>query len=97
MMTVFMVCAVVLTASVVTAVVFIVRTMIQVRRTASEAEALMKSINYEAEKVKVFTNNVTGFVEGVLNSPWLRFGTLASGIVTSVVSGLKRGKQSDRK
>lgn len=93
MMTVFLFCAVVLTVSAVVATVFIVRTMIQVKRTAAEAETLLKSVNYEATRVKTFTENVAGFIEGTLNSPWLKFGTMASCIVSSVVSGIKRGRQ----
>lgn len=93
MNTVLSVCAVSFTAAIIVAVVFFIRTMIQVRRTASEAELLLKNINYEANKVKSFTDNVTGFVENVINSPWLRFGTMASSMASSFFSGLKKGKK----
>lgn len=79
-----------LTAAVVTGVVFLVRTMIQVRRTAMEAETLLKSLNYEADKVKSFTESFTGIVGGLINSPWLKFGTLASSVATGIFAGLRR-------
>ncbi|MFH1368565.1 MAG: hypothetical protein ABII64_05510 [Elusimicrobiota bacterium] len=92
MNTVLMTCVVTLTVAIVVAVVFFVKTMIQVRRTAGEAETLLKTFNYEADRVKSFTENVTGFVENAINSPWLRFGSVASTIVSGIVGGLRKGK-----
>jgi hypothetical protein len=79
-----------LTAAVVVAVVFMVRTMIQVRKTAKEAETLLNSLNYETNKVKAFTETFTSFVGNFINSPWLKFGTLASSVATGIFAGLRK-------
>jgi len=94
---VLLICIVVITASIVVAVVFLVRTLIQVRKTAREAEMLLNSVNYEANKVKTFTDNVMGFVEILMNSPWLRVGTAASSIVGGIFTALKRKKAASEK
>lgn len=97
MNTVLLICIIVLTASIVVAVVFLVRTLIQVRKTAREAEVLLNSVNYEANKVKTFSDNVMGFVETLMNSPWLRVGTAASTIVGGIFTALKKKKTGSEK
>lgn len=94
MNSVLLICIVVLTASIVVAVVFFVRTLIQVRKTAREAEILLNSVNYEANKIKVFTENVTSIAGVFMNSPWLRAGSAVSSIIGGLFTALKKKKSA---
>lgn len=80
-------CIIILTLAVVVAVVFLVQTLIQMRRTGSEAEILLKGLNEEMNMVKDLTNNVSSFVTG-FGSPWMKFGAWLA-TVASIM--LKKG------
>ena len=78
MNSVLITCIVILTIAIVVAVVFLIQTLVQMRRTAGEAEVLLKGLNEEMSMVKDLTNNVSSFVNS-FGSPWMKFGaTLAS-------------------
>jgi hypothetical protein len=76
------VCVVVLTIAVVTGVVFLIQTLIQVKRTAGQAELLMRSCNEEIGIVKSLTSNVSSVVTN-FKSPWFKVGAWAMGMASA--------------
>lgn len=82
------ICVVIITLTLVVAVVYFVQTLIQLRLTAqqvfytaSEAEKLLKSINAEASVIAGVTNSIAGFFGNAV--PYLKLGSF----FTSIVSG----------
>jgi uncharacterized protein YoxC len=85
------VCFVVLTVSVVVAVVFMVRTMLQVRRTAAEAEQLLRGLNQELAAVQTITERASSFVKQ-LSSPFGLVGGLLTGALSAWITKRKKGQ-----
>lgn len=83
------ICAICSTIAIVVATVFLVRTMIQVRRTAHEAEQLLHNLNREMDVVARITGALSGLTDK-LSSPWLRAGTWIGGLVSAVIKKHRR-------
>lgn len=81
MNSVLIVCAIVVTLAIVVAIVFVIRTLLQVQRTAREAEMLIKNLNEEISTVLRITGNISAFVDR-LSSPWVRVGSWFTGIAS---------------
>ena len=95
MITVLIVCAVTLTAAVIVAVIFLVKTLIQVDKAAREAEILLKGVNTEVSTVLNITDKISNILEA-LSSPWMKAGTFASRIISSMLMPSKRSSRDSR-
>lgn len=93
MNTVIMVSVIVVTAAIVVLVAYLVRTLNQVKRTAREAELLLKSLNQEVNTIGRITGNVSAFIER-LSSPWVKAGSWAAGVASSLFRKQKKEKPS---
>jgi hypothetical protein len=89
MNTVLVVCAVVLTAAILVAIVFLINTLRQVRRTARQAEILLSNLNQEMSLVSRITDSVSSFVD-MFASPWVKVGSWVAGMVSAVHSKHKK-------
>lgn len=90
METILIVCAIVITVAVVAGIVFFIRTMLQVRNTARQAEILMAAVNSEIKSVVGITDAINAFIAN-LSSPWFKVGGWLTGVVSSLI--LKRRKE----
>lgn len=85
----FEICAVCATIAVIVATVFLVRTLIQIRRTAREAEQLLHNLNREIDVVARLTGALAGLADK-LSSPWLRAGTWIGGLASAFIKKHRR-------
>jgi uncharacterized protein YoxC len=92
MNTILMICAVVVTLSVVAAVVYLIQALNSVKKAADELEVLLKSVNREVDMVTNITGKIQGFVNRV-TAPWKRTGGWLGGIISSFV----RYKQDEQR
>lgn len=97
MNTVLLICAIIVTVTVVTAAVFLINTLVQMKRTAKEAEVFLNGVNGEVDKMKNMTNSVSGFIANLVNSPWLKFGSVISAVATNIFAASRRNQGPDRK
>jgi hypothetical protein len=96
MTTILLVCAIVLTVAITVAVIFLVKTLIQVERTARQAETLLKGVNTEVSTVLNISEKVSGLLEA-FSSPWVKIGTIASGVISSMLASSKKRLSKDAK
>jgi len=94
MNTVLLVCVIVSTVAISVAVIFLIQTLVQVRRASREAEILLKSINKEVSTVLCITENISSFVDR-LSSPWLHAGGFFSGIASMLLKMQRKNNVSD--
>jgi len=81
---VLIVCVVLVTLAIIVAVIFAVQTLVQVRRTAREAEILLKNINEEVNTVLRITGAVSAFIDG-FSSPWVKMGSWFTGVASTLL------------
>jgi len=74
--------------------VFLIRALIQIRPTAGEAEKLLIQLNQDAALVGKIASNVAGFAQS-LSSPWLKVGSIVSGIASAFF--MRHRKSRDEK
>lgn len=97
MNTILVVCAILITAALIIAVIFLVQTLIQVRKASREMEFLLKSINGEVSAVVHITSSISKFFDN-LGSPWFKAGGWFAGIISSAIrSGRKKGQENTAK
>jgi hypothetical protein len=92
MNTVLTVCAIAFTLAIIVAVVFLVRTLLQVARTAHEAEILLKGINTEVSTLMKISDKISNLMEA-FSSPWMKAGTLITSIISSMLTSKKRASR----
>jgi uncharacterized protein YoxC len=83
METVLIICAVLFTVAVLVIAVFLVMMLIQARRTAHEAEALLKNLNEEMAVIKKVTGILSSISEN-FNSPVFKIGSMAAKFITTM-------------
>lgn len=95
MNTVLVVCAVVLTIAILVAIVFLVRALVQIRRTARQAEILLNNLNQEMNLVGRITDTISSFVD-MFTSPWVKVGSWVAGIASALhTKHKKEAKESE--
>jgi hypothetical protein len=93
-MTIFIICAVLITIAVIVAVVFLIQTLIQIKKTAFEAEMLMRNVNREVALVEKITETISGFVAN-FSSPWVKIGSVLTSVVSSWWGKHKKGQKNE--
>jgi hypothetical protein len=89
MSTILIVCAVAVTVALVVAVIFLISTLSQIRRTARQAEILLLNLNQEMNLVSRITNSISSFFD-VFSSPWVKAGSWAAGIFSAFQAKRKK-------
>jgi hypothetical protein len=85
MITVIIICSIVLTIAITAALVYLIQTLYQMKRTAREAEVLLKNINQEVAAIGQITGTISAFVEK-FSSPWVRVGSWFTGFLANYYS-----------
>ena len=88
MSAILIICVVLVTAAVLVISVFLVMMLIQARRTAHEAEALLKNLNEEMAVIQQIIGVVSSISEK-FNSPVFKIGAFAAKFVTSMLKKRK--------
>ena len=83
MNTVLIVLACIVTVAIVIAVVFLIDTLMQVKRVAVEAETLLKNVNQEVSSINRITDTVIGLIDSV-RSPWVKAGLWFAKVASNV-------------
>ncbi len=91
MNTIIIICAIIITLAFVTLVAFAVRTLMQVFRTAKQAELLLSSINQEANVLSHLISSIGSFFKQ--SFPIIKIGSVVSGLVAGWFA--KRKKNSN--
>jgi uncharacterized membrane protein SirB2 len=94
MNTIVAVCVILVTLAIVIGIIFAIRTLVQIRRTAREAETLLKSINAEINTVMRITGSISAFIDR-FSSPWVKVGSWFTGIVSSLMKKHRQEKECD--
>lgn len=92
MNTILMICALVVTASIVVAVVYLVQTLSSVKKAADELEVLLKSVNREVDMVTSITGRIQGFISRI-TAPLKK----KSGWLGGIISSFVRFKQDEQR
>ena len=88
---VLIVCAILVTFTFIIIAVFLIRTLMQMYRTAKQAEDLLKGVNQEVERLKQFTGNIFSFADR-FTSPWFKAGSWIFSLAAAAVK-----KKMDKK
>jgi hypothetical protein len=94
MNTILLVCAVAVTVALVIAVIFLISTLSQIRRTARQAEILLSSLNQEMCIVGRITESISSFFE-LFASPWVKVGGWAAGLLTMLQAKRKKADAAE--
>ena len=92
MNTVLIVCALVVTAAFVVAVVYLVQTLCSVKKAADELGILLNNVNREVDMV----TNITGRIHEMIKkftSPWAQAGGWLGGIISTFVRNKREEQQ----
>jgi uncharacterized protein YoxC len=92
MNTVLVICLMVVTASFVVAVVYLVQTMSSIKKAADELEILLKCINREVGMVAGITSEIRDFVTN-LTSPWAKAGGWLAGLISAFIRNKREEQQ----
>ena len=85
MITLIGVCISIITVAIVIGVVYLVGTLIQVRRTAAEIEICLKQVNHEVLLVQGITERVSSVFK-TISSPIGLLGGLVSGVLSAWIA-----------
>ena len=91
MNTIIVVCAVLFTVAVIVAVVFLVNTLLQIKKTAKQVEILLSNLNQEMSVISRITDTVSSFVN-IFASPWVKAGSWCAGVVSAFQAKRKKGQ-----
>ena len=92
MNTILIVCMLAVTCAIIVAVVYLVQTLVSIKKTSDEMEVLLKSINHEVDMVINITGKVQGFISRV-TAPWKK----AGGGLGSIISSFIRYKKEEQR
>lgn len=93
MNTFIIICISVFTLAVVAAVVYLILTLIQIRRTARQVELLLRSVNHDVNTIGRITGNISSLVEH-LTFPWVWAGSWVAGIVSVLMGGRPKARHA---
>jgi hypothetical protein len=82
--TVLIVCAIVVTVTCIVVAIFLIRTLLQMYRTAQQAEMLLRGVNEEVEHFKQLAGNIFSFADK-FTSPWFKAGSWLFSIAAAAI------------
>jgi hypothetical protein len=84
MNTIVLICICIITLSIAALVIYIIRAVIAIEKTVTEAKILIKSVNEEVDAMKKVTAGIYNLFEN-FRSPWFKAGSWIFNLAASIV------------